>query len=115
MSAPNDFVSILADLDEGNVSNHLTEQLRRVTLAVLDTGKDGDVTLKIKVTKEARMLLLKALVTMKVPQADTEATLFFADKQGYLQKDDPLQVPLKGVTPKSPTPLRSVETTGKEA
>lgn len=109
MTGPNDFVTILADLDDGNIANHLTEQLRRITLAVLETKKSGAVTLKIDVKNEGRVLVLKASVSAKVPQPDTESTMFFADKDGYLRKDDPAQVPLKGVPQKAPAPLRSIE------
>lgn len=108
MSTPNDFVTILAQLDEGNVSAQLTEQMRRLTLGVLDTRKKGSLTLRIDVDAEGRMLVLKSKINVKVPQGDTEASMFFADKEGFLRKDDPLQVPLKGVPTKAPAQLRSV-------
>jgi hypothetical protein len=109
MSTPNDFVTILAQLDDGNVAAHLTEQLRRLTIGVLDTGKKGSLTLRINVDAEGRMLVLKSKIDAKVPQADTDASMFFADKEGFLRKDDPQQVPLRGVPTKPPTPLRSID------
>lgn len=108
MSTPNDFVSILTDLDDGNVVYNLTEQLRRITLAVLDTKKQGALTLKIDLWNEGRILIVKSTVTAKVPQPATESTSFYADEKGYLRKDDPLQVPLRGVSTAPPAPLRTV-------
>lgn len=117
MSPPNDFISILADLDDGNVVNNLTEQLRRITLGVLDTKKSGSVTLKVDVRNEGRTLVVKASVSAKVPQPETESTTFFADDKGYLSKDNPKQQPLKGMPAKDPVPLplRSIDNKSKAA
>lgn len=105
---PNDFITILSLLDDGNVHANLTEQLRRTVGAVLDTGKNGRVTLTLSIEKEGKVLLLSGKVSVKTPQAATEPSMFYADKHGYLQREDPQQVPLRGVAMPTAAPLRQV-------
>jgi hypothetical protein len=107
--ATRDFQDILTDLDEGRVHSHLTEHLRRVVSAVMETGKVGALTLKVNVRRENRMAVVAAAITTKIPQPPTESTVFFTTVDGDLRREDPLQPVLKNLEVRPPTPLRSID------
>lgn len=113
-----DFQDILTDLDEGHVHEELTRVLRDVVVGVRDAQQTGEVTLKLKIVPEGRQFIVNAAVTSKIPTRKPGITMFFADENGELRKDDPKQIPLKHVAEKpGARVLREVEfnTDGKGA
>lgn len=102
-----DFQDILTDLDDGAVHERLTAKLRDVVNAVREAKLSGSLTLKITITPEGRQFIVNPKITANIPTAKTGITMFFADEDGDLRKDDPKQVPLKHVNAR-PGELRTV-------
>lgn len=98
-----DFQDVLTDLDEGKVHAQLTEKLPEIVRAVMATGKAGALSLTLSVTRENRMVVVKADVKTKTPQPATESTLFYTSEDGVLRRDDPKQPALRGVPLRPPT------------
>lgn len=100
------FAAILRELAGGRVHARLTEQLADLTSAVTATGKKGTLTLafEVKPVKAGQAnspLQVTAKSTLKAPEGEDAApvTIFFADSDGNLTRDDPNQpqLPLRGL------------------
>lgn len=99
------FAAVLAEIGGGKLHARLSDQLARLTAAVADTGKKGEITIKVKVEpfrkggENARMVT--GTSTAKIPEGEdaSPASVFFADKTGNLQRTDPTQqqLPLVGL------------------
>lgn len=107
------FVDFLAQ--QGRAHDELTEGLHKVIAAVEETGKAGSVTLVIKVDpdkKAAGIFRISDNVTVKAPEHDRGARIFFKDKTGNLSRSDPNQPELEGLrdvsAPASPIHLKEV-------
>lgn len=100
-----DFKDVLSDLDEGEVVNQLTSLLPKVTLAVMETGKAGAITLTLKIVKQGGMAVVSADVKTKTPAPALDATMFFTEKDGTLCRHDPRQPELKGLDLHNVRPL----------
>lgn len=107
------FVDFLAQ--QGRAHDELTEGLHEVIAAVKETGKAGSVTLVIKVDpdkKASGIFRISDNVTIKAPQHDRGARIYFADKAGNLTRSDPNQPELTGLKDVSahvePVQLREV-------
>jgi hypothetical protein len=101
------FVDIIGDLDDGRVVEEMTHQLREVVRAVRTSQKKGSVTLKIDIELDGRQFVVNASVKPTIPTPAAGMTIFFANDDGELRKDDPKQIPLKNLDRK-PEPLRTV-------
>lgn len=99
------FAATLAELAGGKVHNRLSEQLHDLTQAVTATGKKGTLTLQLTLEPLKRgqtdTLQLTAATKLSAPEGDEQrpVTVFFADREGNLTRNDPNQLAL---------PLRSV-------
>lgn len=111
-----DFIEIIADLDDGRVVEEMTRQLREVVRAARSSQKKGSLVLKIDIEPDGRQFIVNAQVKPTIPTPTPGMTMFFANDDGDLRKDDPKQVPLKHVGAK-PEALRTVggEPAGKGA
>lgn len=90
--APGDvteFVSVLVQLGKGRIQQEATDALHEVVEAALATGKKGgSMTLKIKVEPlESGAVSLIPDVTSS-PAKDPAGTIFFADGEGNLSRDN---------------------------
>jgi hypothetical protein len=103
-----DFQDVLTDLDDGQLHEELTRQLREVVRACRAAKQPGALTLKINIRPEGeKQLVVNAKVTPTIPAIKPNMTMFFASPDGDLLKDDPKQLPLKHV-PMKPEPLRTL-------
>lgn len=99
------FAKTLAELAGGKVHTRLSEQLHALTAAVTDTGKKGTLTLQLTLEPlkkgQTDTLQLTAVTKLVAPEGDASrpVTVFFADREGNLTRNDPNQLAL---------PLRSV-------
>lgn len=107
-----DFQDILTDLDDGEVHRRLTEKLRDVVNGARDANLAATLTLKLTVTPDGRQFVVNSKITTSIPTPKTSFTVFFADDQGELRKEDPKQQQLRHV-PKTPTELRTVQPKGE--
>lgn len=104
-----DFTVTVADLDDGEVLAQLTTELCDLIKAVTKTNKVGTLTLRLKVKPDGRKVEVTADVSSKQPRPATGTSLFFADDDGNLHREDPKQPALRGLEQKKPTPLRTIK------
>lgn len=98
MSRP--FADVLRELSGGKVYEDLTTQLGEVVTAVMETGKAGEVSVKLSIKSNGEgSVRVLADVKQKVPQPNMGETLFFATSSGSLVRNDPRQpeLPLREV------------------
>lgn len=88
------FTDVLRDHRNGKLVDHLTEKLNQLTLKVLETGKPGEIVLKIKVGKakgEDDAFELTPNVKLTLPERDMAKALFYPTEQGDLLRTNPNQ------------------------
>lgn len=94
----------LADQASGSADNQATQALQEVVQAVGDIGKKGKVILEVIVepaNQSATMMKTQVIVTAKPPVPFADQTVFYADSNGSLVRDDPFQarLPLREIDP----------------
>lgn len=93
-------LDLIGDLRRGKAAHELTEQLHDLIAACLDTGKKGELVLKLTVEPdtddETRMKVTDVIAT-KTPKRSQKPSLFFVDHDGNLTRSDPLQTSIDGV------------------
>jgi hypothetical protein len=85
----------LAAADEGDVDPKAAKLLAEVSSAVDDTGKPGELTIKIKVRKEGKHAAVKVELTAKRPQAPHREEPFYFTEDGSLSREDTRQLTLE--------------------
>lgn len=91
MSKRRSFLATIADLRAGRTQDELTEELGRLVQAVADTGKAGELTIKLKIkpaAKDSHLIHIADEIIVKAPKMDRASTLMFAS-EGSLTLDDP--------------------------
>lgn len=108
------FADVLRDLNRGRTHTEASMAMQDLVAAVLDTGKAGTLTIKLKVesAKSHNMVTIADDVTVKKPQARA-ASIFFVDDEMNIRRDDPRQDTLPGlvaaVPPTQDKPLRKAD------
>lgn len=95
--AGNNFVAVLNQLRRGAAVVDASEGLAEVVKAVRKTGKKGKLTITITVVplnKGAAVDIVDEVNT-KLPKPNMGSSLFFADDDGALMRNDPRQGELK--------------------
>lgn len=91
----NMFVTTLADLRAGRSANELSIELQKLVQAVRETGKKGTLTYKLHIEPAAKgninTLMIEDEVTVKMPEMDREAAIFFSTDDNRLTRRDPRQ------------------------
>lgn len=114
------FSQQIAFMSRGVLDAELTEELASVVKAVRETGKAGEITLKIKVRKldnrNEDAVRLTPVVSAKVPQLPPYDTIMFSTGDGDLLRDDPHQqkLPLQEVKAQDRGPIHHVGTAGQQ-
>ena len=88
------FTDILRQIRKGIVVDELDQAMLKVNEAVIDTGKAGEITLKIKIKPmkgDSCQVTLTPVVSFKKPQADLPDGIFFLTGDGDLVRNDPNQ------------------------
>lgn len=88
------FTDILRQIRKDVVVSELDSALREVNEAVIDTGKPGEITLKIKIKPmkgDSAQVTLTPNVSFKKPRADLPDGIFFLTGDGDLVRNDPDQ------------------------
>lgn len=101
---PQPFSQWLFAQRNGTTHAELTDALAEVGAAVMETGKAGEVVLRIKVQKASKkgghQMLVSDEVQVKAPKPARDESLFFFDERtGSLTRTDPHQpsLPLQEV------------------
>jgi ribosomal protein S28E/S33 len=107
------FSQTLAYLEKGSLDSELTDQLADVIKGVRETGKQGTVTLQLKValmkgTEDT--VTLQSTVTNKVPHLDRAQTIMWSTHDGDLVRNDPTQQSLDLKTVETPTQSAELKT-----
>ena len=96
---PRPFFETLRELRKGQTLEDLTEALAEIVSAVQETGKAGEITLRLRVRPPrpgARSYLtIEDQVSSKIPRADRGDTVFFPLADGSLSRQDPSQLGLQ--------------------
>ncbi len=106
------FSQNLSYLEKGCLDAELTEQLAEVIQGVRETGKQGTITLQLKVSLmkgSEDTVTIQSTVNNKVPQLDRAQTIMWSTHDGDLIRNDPHQqsLDLKTVeTSTTPTSLK---------
>jgi hypothetical protein len=92
------FIDTLNALRYGQLHDELTDRLHELTKACSETGKVGEITLKIKLKpgKAGQMEIIDELKT-KLPEFERGSTILFTTPEGVLQREDPRQLKLEGL------------------
>lgn len=94
---------ILREIRAGALLNEATDGLAELVRAVNDTGKGGEISIRLKLKTAGPgsvTILVDAEVIKKIPEPDREVAFFFPTKDGSLTKQDPNQMAL-GLRPVS--------------
>jgi hypothetical protein len=96
------FASLLSGMKRGAVIGDLDESLKELVAAINKSGKAGELTLKLKITPEARaneddtrQYTITENIGMKKPRKTRGKCTFFGDEEGNLLRDDPNQSEMK--------------------
>ena len=92
MNQASTFHNTLDLIRYGELSDELDDKFAQLVQKVEDTGKAGEITLKIKVKKgSANQLEITDNVSVKLPQPNRASTLVFALPDGAVTRTDPRQ------------------------
>lgn len=109
------FAELLTVLDHGAAHAEASRVLHDLVNAVRDTGKAGNVVIKVEV-KPLRgsdsQLVVTAQVASKLPRSEPAASVFFADDSGNLTRHDPRQLEMDGLRVVEPKPAKVVNAEG---
>jgi hypothetical protein len=100
----NSFMDALLQLRSGKAVDELSQQLAELVGAVKKTGKQGTITLQLKVAPatagEVRQIFVTDAIKFNPPMPARPSTLFYPNEDNQLLRKDPNQKELE---------LRSVE------
>jgi hypothetical protein len=90
MSRP--FADVIRELSGGQIYEDLTTKLGEIVTGVLETRKQGEISLKLTVKPNGDgSVRVISDVKQKVPEPPRGDTLFFATSSGSLIRNDPRQ------------------------
>ena len=110
------FTDTLRFMRKGSVVQALTDKLAEVCKAASETGKAGELTLKIKIKPEAaggKQFDFVPSIGFSIPQPDLKPSVFYMTDDGGVVREDPdqaemfpapVEVPARAYTP----PVRDV-------
>lgn len=89
------FAEFLQEHQKGTVHNELSDALNELTEAVLDVGKSGSLTFTVKMKPagrgDSRAVMVTDAIVLKKPQGERADSVFFADKNNNLVRENPAQ------------------------
>lgn len=86
------FADFLREQARGQTHDELSEGLRDLVARVQDTGKKGTLTLTVEIApmpKGGGELVVSDSIKLKLPEHERNASIFFADKDNNLRREDP--------------------------
>lgn len=87
------FFDNLLEINEGALLTALDTKLTSLVSAVLETGNNGTLTLKLNVKRKGgvNQVVIEPKVTASIPDPTIAPRIMFADTSGTLHTDDPAQ------------------------
>lgn len=107
---------VLRDIRKGRAVDQATRLLAEVVRAVDETGKGGEVTLKLKIKPEKGGGSAKTItceVKAKKPEADIPDAIFYSDPDGDLHRTDPAQQEMDLRDASKPRPSGNIDNLGR--
>jgi ribosomal protein S28E/S33 len=107
---------ILREIRKGRAVDQATRLLAEVVRAVDETGKPGELTIKLKVKPEkggGSQKVIQAEIKAKKPEGDIPEAVFFSDPGGDLHRSDPQQSELFSEASKPSKPSGDVDKLGR--
>lgn len=96
MSTQN-LAELLQSLASGRTMQSAADAMREIVAAVQETGKTGELTIKLKFSKNSEnSVTVKDDIKVKVPEMARGASVFYVTADGRMQRNDPEQ-PVMGV------------------
>lgn len=95
------FTDTLRDIRGGEVLDQLDEQLQELVRAVQSTQAGGQITLTLIVAPmkgSSEAVIVKDAIKLKKPEIKNTGTLMFPTVEGNLQRSNPNQRELPGIT-----------------
>lgn len=89
------FADFLREQARGTTHEELSEGLHDLVARVRDTGKKGSLTLTITAEMmkgSEKALFVSDQIKLKLPEHDRDTSIFFADRNGNLVRNDPDQL-----------------------
>lgn len=96
-----DIISTLVVLNRGNFVIECGRELQELTDAIVDTGKGGGITIKLKVTpsglKAGRVnqFEIRPEIAIDKPRHDQGKSIFFVTPDNKLVREDPNQMEME--------------------
>ena len=87
---PQDFAAWLTQQGRGTTNQELSEALRTLVKACIDTGKKGTLRLTVTVAPDGEHLIVSDEIAVKCPEHNRPASVWFADGE-HLVRNDPNQ------------------------
>lgn len=93
----NQFLTVLSELQGGGTMADLQMKLAELVDAIRTHGKPGSLTFTLKITPKSNspQLLFEDDVKVKLPEAERETTILYADDHNHISRRDPRQPELK--------------------
>lgn len=95
------FTDTLRDIRSGEIIDQLDEQLQELVRAVQSADAAGTITLTLSVSPmkgSSEAVIVKDTVKLKKPEIKSAGTLMFPTPEGNLQRNNPNQRDLPGIT-----------------
>jgi len=109
------FADFLREQAKGTTHDELSEGLHDLVQRVRDTGKKGTLTVAITVELmkgSDKAVIVSDEIKLKLPEHDRDTSLFFADRNGNLTRNDPDQLAFDSLR-EVPPPAGVNPTTGE--
>lgn len=90
---------VLADMNYGETDQMIGERFAEVVQAVEEHGKTGEIKIIISVKREGAMAITTVKCETKSPQPPIAGSMFYFGEDGALVREDPKQMPLRGLEP----------------
>lgn len=96
-------LDVMAELRRGRLANELTEGLHGLIAAALDTGRKGELVLKITVDPkkvndyETPQIEISDQVVVKRPRRTTPPSIFYVADDGNAVRNDPNQAAFESI------------------
>lgn len=93
------FDTVLRDLRHGECLDEITEQFGQLVAACANTGKKGEMSLKIILKPSSNGAVIEVVddVKFKIPELSKGSSIFFPTPENNLVKNDPRQPQLEGL------------------
>jgi len=98
-ASENFFLTVLNELEGGGTIKDLQRELQSLISDVQVHGKDGTMTLTVKITPKnnSPQLIFTPQIKVLPPKAERESTILYTDEHGGITRRDPRQPRLSGL------------------